>query len=54
VADINVERKRRSPLPWLLLGLLLLLLLLWFFVLDRDEAERDDVGAPPDTVTTTP
>jgi hypothetical protein len=51
VADINVERKRRSFLP-LLLGLLALLALLWLLwsLLGRDENEADD-PVQTDTVT---
>lgn len=51
MADINVERKRRSILP-LLLGLLALLALLWLLwnFLSDDENEADD-PVQTDTVT---
>ena len=44
MAEINVERKARSPLPWIL-GLLLLAILaffLWRSMDDDDTADRDD------------
>lgn len=60
MADINVERKKRSMLPWIL-GLLALALLLWALMsmLDNDERPAGDTGTdttvviPPTTGTVT-
>ncbi|MBW3572612.1 MAG: hypothetical protein KY467_16030 [Gemmatimonadetes bacterium] len=52
MADINIERKRRSPLPWII-GLLVLALLA--FLLMRscgdDEVATDDAAVMADTTT---
>ena len=57
MADINIERKKRSPFPWIL-GLVALLLLAFFLMRGRgdDDVERTE-GTVVDTttaVTTTP
>lgn len=51
MADIDVERRKRSPLP-MILGLLLLLLLgflLWRYVLADGGAAAGDDGVVVDT-----
>jgi hypothetical protein len=53
VADIDVERRKRSPLP-LILGLLLLVLLgflLWRYVLADGGATATDDAVVVDTAT---
>jgi hypothetical protein len=49
MADINIERKKRSPLPWIL-GLLLLALLAFFLLRGRDDDEPAN-GTVTDTTT---
>ena len=53
MADINIERKRKSPLPWII-GLLALALLAFLFMRNRG---GDDVEQPAtvvsDSITTT-
>jgi hypothetical protein len=60
MADINIERKKRSPLPWIL-GLLALALLAFLLMrgLGRDDDERTegvvvDTTTAATTTTTTP
>jgi len=57
MADINIERKKRSPLPWIL-GLLALALLAFFLLRGRgdDDVERTEnvVVDTTTAVTTTP
>jgi hypothetical protein len=47
MADINIERKRKSPLPWIL-GLLALALLAFLLMRNRGD---DDVEQPATVVT---
>lgn len=51
MADINIERKRKSPLPWII-GLLVLGLLAFMLMRNRGGEERD-TGAGTVTDTTT-
>jgi hypothetical protein len=53
MADINIERKKRSPLPWIL-GLLALALLAFLLMrgMGRDDDERTE-GVVVDTTTAT-
>lgn len=52
MAEINIERKKRSPLPWIL-GLLALALLAFFLMRGRgDDAEARE-GTVVDTTTAT-
>ena len=62
MADINIERKKRSPLPWIL-GLLALALLAFLLLrgLGGDDEERTEgvvvdttTATTPATTTTTP
>lgn len=50
MAEINVERKRKSPLPWIL-GLLVLAVLAYFLL--RGRGDDDDTPDGPVTDTTT-
>jgi hypothetical protein len=50
MADINIERKKRSPLPWIL-GLLLLALLAFFLLRGRGDDEPATGGTVVDTTT---
>jgi hypothetical protein len=47
MAEINIERKRKSPLPWII-GLLALALLAFLFMRSRG---GDDVEQPATVVT---
>jgi hypothetical protein len=49
MADIDIERKKRSPLPWIL-GLVALALLAFFLMRGGDDDEREVVT---DTTTVT-
>lgn len=50
MADINIERKKRSPLPWIL-GLLALALLAFFLLRGRGDEEARPAGTVTDTTT---
>jgi hypothetical protein len=54
MADINIERKKRSPLPWIL-GLLALALLAFLLMrgLGGDDDDRAEETVVVDTTTTT-
>lgn len=45
MADINVERKKKSIWPWIL-GAIALLLLIWAFAAMNDNAERTTAATP--------
>jgi hypothetical protein len=52
MAEIHVERKGRSPLPWIL-GLLLLAALAFMLLRGRGEDEVQETGTVVDTMTAT-
>ena len=56
MAEINIEQKTRSPLPWLLAGVVLVVLLWFLFARNTDQGVsgmrgdstyRDTTGAVP-------
>ncbi|MDF7814605.1 hypothetical protein [Hymenobacter sp. YC55] len=53
MADINIQRKKSSPSPWLLILLALLVLgaIAWFLL--RKDASEQTPGAPPETTAST-
>ncbi len=53
MADINIQRKKSSPSPWLLILLALLVLgaVAWFLL--RKDANQQTPAAPPETATST-
>jgi preprotein translocase subunit SecF len=52
MADINIERKKRSPLPWII-GLLVLALLAFFLMRNRDDDADATGGTTVDTTVST-
>jgi hypothetical protein len=52
MADINIERKKKTPLPWIL-GLLVLALLAFLLMRGCGDDEADPVPAGGVTDTTT-
>ncbi|HYR09052.1 MAG TPA: hypothetical protein VEQ60_14820 [Longimicrobium sp.] len=52
MADINIERKRKSPLPWII-GLLALALLAFFLMRGRGDDEVESTTVVSDSITTT-
>ena len=53
MADINIERKRKSPLPWIL-GLLALALLAFMLLRNRgDDEVEQPATVVTDSITTT-
>lgn len=50
MADINIERKRKSPLPWII-GLLALALLAFMFMRGGDDDETEPATVVTDTTT---
>ncbi len=52
MADINIEKKRRSPLPWIL-GLLALALLAFMLMRGGDDDAEVVEGTVVDTTTAT-
>jgi len=52
MADLDVQRKKKSPLPWILIGLLLLAIVA-YFLWDRNKEDNNIVPATNDSVNTT-
>ena len=52
MADINIERKRKSPLPWII-GLLALALLAFFLMRGRGDDDVEPATVVSDSITTT-
>jgi hypothetical protein len=52
MADINIERKKKSPLPWII-GLLVLALLAFVLLRARGDDEEVNTVVTDSTVTTT-
>lgn len=50
MADIDIERRRRSPLPWIVLGVLVLAALAFLLMRGRD-GDRAEDGRRVDTLT---
>lgn len=44
MAEINIERKTRSPLPWLLAGVLLVALLWFLFARNTNDGVASGMG----------
>lgn len=53
MADLDVQRKKKSPLPWILIGLLLLALLV-YFLWDRNKEEDNITPATNDSISAKP
>jgi len=52
MADLDVQRKKKSPLPWILLGLLLLAIVA-YFLWNRNRVDKDMTPTTYDSVNTT-
>ncbi|HEX6373524.1 MAG TPA: hypothetical protein VF006_31655 [Longimicrobium sp.] len=52
MADINIERKRKSPLPWII-GLLALALLAFMLLRNRGDDEAEPAPVVTDSIVTT-
>jgi hypothetical protein len=50
MADIDIERKKRSPLPWIL-GLLVLAILAFMLMRGRGDDDAREGGVVTDTTT---
>lgn len=47
MAEIDIERKQRSPLPWVFLGLVLVALIAWWAVSQQTEPTTAFEDEPP-------
>jgi hypothetical protein len=47
MAEIDIERKERNPLPWIIVGLVVLALLVWWIVWQPAERPTAFEDIPP-------
>ena len=53
MADLDVQRKKNSPLPWILLALLILALVAFLLWNNRDKIDNATDPVTNDTIITT-
>jgi hypothetical protein len=39
MAELNVEKKKKSPIGWIILGIVVIALIIWFVASDTDEIQ---------------